>query len=69
MVRAHSAEVFWEPDRKSWIVRITVGEEAIRRAFKNAKRDADDDTLRSLAVTTAHDEGYELASDAVNVKR
>ena len=69
MVRAHSAEVFWDPARKAWVVRIQVGEEAIRRACKDAKRDANDDALRSLAVQTAQDEGYELASDFVSVKR
>ena len=69
MARADSAEVFWEPNRKAWMVRIRAGEEAIRRSCKDAKRDADDDALRSLAVQTAHDEGYELAMDAVSVKR
>ena len=69
MMRAHSAEVFWEPSRKSWIVRIQAGEEAIRRACKDAKRDTTDDALRSLAIQTAQDEGYELALDVVSVRR
>ena len=69
MVRADSAEVFWEANRKAWVVRIRVGEEAVRRACKDARRDSDDETLRSFAVQTAHDEGYELGLDAVSIKR
>ena len=69
MVQANSAEVFWEANKKAWIVRIQVGEEAVRRACKDAGHDTSDETLRSLAVQTAHDEGYELAGEAVSVKR
>jgi hypothetical protein len=69
MVKATAAEVFRETGKKDWIVRIHVGEEAVRRACKGAGRDADDDTLRSLAVQTAHDEGYDLAAERVSIKR
>lgn len=69
MVQATAAEVFWEATKKAWIVRIQVGEEAVRRTCKGAKQDADEDALRSLAVQTAHDDGYELAAGAVSIKR
>ena len=69
MVQANAAEVFWDSNKKAWIVRVQVGEEAVRRACKGAKRDADEDTLRALAVQTAHDEGYDLAVSAVTVRR
>jgi len=69
MVRANAAEVFWEESKKAWIVRIQVGEEAVRRTCKKAGRETGDDALRSLAVQTAHDEGYDLAVTDVSVRR
>lgn len=69
MVKANAAEVFWDTDKKVWIVRIKIGEEAVRRACKGTKQDADDDALRSLALQTARDEGYELPASAINVQR
>jgi hypothetical protein len=69
MIRANAAEVFWDTDKNAWIVRVTVGEEAVKRMCKGTSRDADEDTLRSLAVQTASDEGYELAAADVSVKR
>lgn len=69
MIRANSAEVFWEPGKKAWIVRIQAGSEAVRRTCKGAGHEASDDTLRTIAVQTAHDDGYELAAASVSVKR
>ncbi|NWF84029.1 MAG: hypothetical protein HXY18_09400 [Bryobacteraceae bacterium] len=69
MTRATCAEVFWEDGKKAWVVRVQVGEEAVRRTCKGVKRDADDDALRSLALQTARDEGYDLATGDVRVKR
>lgn len=69
MVRASDAEVVWDAEKKHWVVRIRSGEEVVRRPCKNGKQDLGDDELRSLAVETAHEDGYELASDAVTVKR
>ena len=68
MVRANGAEVFWEAQKKSWVVRIRVGEEVLRRTCKNTKRDSNDDELRTLAVETAMADGYELAAEQVAVK-
>ena len=50
----------------SRLVRIKIGEEVIRRHSKSAK-DTDDQTLRSLAVKVAQEEGYELEPDKVSV--
>jgi len=69
MVRANTAEVFWDTAKKAWVVRIQVGEEVVRRACKGSKHDADDDTLRTLAVQTAHDDGYDIAVADITVKR
>ena len=69
MVKARSAEVLWDTQKKSWVVRIQAGEEVVRRTPKDGKRDSDDATLRSIAVRTAQDDGYELAPENVVVKR
>ena len=68
MVRANDAEVVWDAQKKDWIVRIRAGEEVVRRPCKGS-RDLPDEELRSLAVQTAHDDGYELVPDSVRVKR
>ena len=69
MVRASGGEVFWEAQKKAWVVRIQVGEEVVRRTSKNTRRELGEEELRSLAVETAKDDGYELAPDRVVVKR
>ena len=69
MVKANRAEVFWDAQKKSWVVRIQAGEEAVRRPCKDGKKDLGDDALKSLAVQTAKDDGYEIAPEAVIVKR
>ena len=69
MVRANDAEVVWDEDKKHWIVRIRSGEEVVRRPCKQSAHDLPDEELRSLAVQTAHDDGYELELDSVRVKR
>jgi hypothetical protein len=69
MIKADKAEVTWDEDKKKWLVRITVGEEVLRRYCKDAKQDTPDDNLRSMAVSTAADDGYELPTDTVTVTR
>ena len=65
-MRADQAEVSWDEKDKQWVVRIKIGEEVIRRHSKSAK-DTDDQTLRSLAVKVAQEEGYELEPGKVSV--
>ncbi len=65
-MRADQAQVSWDEKNKNWLVRIKIGEEIIRRHSKSA-RDADDQTLRSLAVKVAQEEGYELEPGKVSV--
>jgi hypothetical protein len=68
MLRADSATVHWDADKKAWQVRLKIGEEVIKRACKVA-RDTDDERLHSLALETARDEGYELDASRVVVSR
>lgn len=69
MVKATGAEVLFDAQKKAWVVRIQVGEEVVRRTCKNTKGDLPDSELVTLAVQTAHDDGYELSADQVKVKR
>jgi hypothetical protein len=68
MTKAAQAQVSWDSQKKSWTVRIQMGEEVIKRPAK-AAADAADDTLRSLAVSIAQDEGYEIDAATVMIVR
>jgi hypothetical protein len=68
MLRANSAKVDWSPEKKQWHVEIVVGAEVIKRWCKNPHETADD-MLRTLALETAKDEGYELDAAKVAVSR
>ena len=71
MTKADRAEVRWDLQKKRWHIRIQVGEEVIKRAAPGSKlgRDAGDEVLRSMAVETAHSDGYELDPAAVMIAR
>ncbi len=71
MMKADSAAVSWDADKKTWRVRIQVGEEVIKRPATDhkVKRDAGDDALRALAVETASGDGYELDPASVTIQR
>jgi hypothetical protein len=68
MIRADSATVNWDSGKKAWQVRLKIGEEVIKRACK-VSQDTADERLRSLALETARDEGYELDSAHIVVTR
>jgi hypothetical protein len=69
MVRADEAKVEWNPDKKHWQVVIQVGAEVIRRPCPKNPREAADDDLRSVALATAKDEGYDLDASHVSIVR
>jgi hypothetical protein len=70
MIKADAATVSWDPDKKAWRVRIQVGEEIIKRPCdRKVKQDADDERLRTLAVQTAHDDGYEVDPGQITIAR
>ena len=69
MVRASEAKVEWNPDKKHWQVVIQVGAEVIRRTCHDQSREAADDALRSVALSTARDEGYDLDPSHVSIVR
>ena len=68
LLRADQAKVEWNSEKKQWHVEITIGGEVIKRWVKEP-HEADDATLRPIAVQTAKDEGYELDPARVTVTR
>lgn len=69
MLKADKAAVSWEPAKKHWVIRVQSGAEVINRPAPKTPREANDDLLRSLAVATANDEGFELDTSSVTVTR
>ncbi len=66
-MRADHAEVSWDSDKSKWVVRISIGEEVIRR-YCNLPQTASETELRSAAQTTLRDEGYELDGGTITVR-
>jgi hypothetical protein len=69
MIRANEAKVEWNAEKKHWQVVIQVGAEVIRRTCPKNPENADDAELRSVALATARDEGYDLDPAQVSVVR
>ena len=57
-MRADRVEVTWDKSKSNWLIRITSGEEVIRRHSKIPK-DSDEQMLRSTVQKTLKDEGFE----------
>jgi len=68
MLRADSANVSWDAEKKQWIVRVKVGEEVMRRHVPKTPQSAGDEVLRSVAVETAKDDGYEVDPSTVEIQ-
>jgi hypothetical protein len=67
-MRVDEVEVSWDPPKKSWLFRIRIGEEVIRRHC-DAKVNADDGILKSLARKTLQDEGFEPEPAELRIRR
>jgi hypothetical protein len=67
-MRADRVELSWDSDKANWLIRIISGEEVIRRRFQ-ARKDADEQTLRSTAEKEVRDEGYEADPAQITVRR
>ncbi len=67
-MRADRVEVTWDKSKSDWLIRITSGEEVIRRHCKLAK-DANEQALRSLVQKTLRDEGYEPDPISLDLQR
>jgi hypothetical protein len=67
-MRADQVEASWDPGKNKWLLRISVGEEVIRRYCKVAK-DAQEEELKSIAQQTLQDEGYEREPKELRIRR
>jgi len=65
---ADRVEVSWDPGKSKWLVRIQSGEEVIRRHC-DASKSADEQSLRTAAEKTVRDEGYQLGSAGISIRR
>jgi hypothetical protein len=65
-MRADHADVSWDSEKSKWVIRISVGEEVIRR-YCSLPQTANETELRSAAQSTLRDEGYELESEAIRI--
>jgi len=63
-MKADRIEVSRDEQANRWLIRIQIGGEVIRRPCRESKN-ANQDTLRNVAIKTAADEGYEV--DPVNI--
>jgi hypothetical protein len=63
-MQADRVEVSRDDKSNSWLIRIQVGEEVIRRRCSEPK-DADESKLRAAAAKTAADEGYSVEPSAI----
>jgi len=68
-MQASEAKVEWNEAKKQWQVVITVGAEVIRRPCPKNPQDASESDLRTVAVETAKDEGYDVDPASVAVVR
>ena len=66
-MRADRVELTWDKGKSTWLIRITSGEEVIRRHCKLPK-DSTEQTLRAAAQKTLQDEGYEPDPIAIDLR-
>jgi hypothetical protein len=65
-LREDHADVSWDSEKSKWVIRISVGEEVIRR-YCSLPQTANETELRSAAQSTLRDEGYELEGEAIRI--
>lgn len=65
-MRADHAEVSWDSEKSKWVIRISIGEEVIRR-YCSLPQTASETELRAAAQTTLRDEGYELDGGGITI--
>jgi hypothetical protein len=67
-MRPDRVEVSWDAPKSSWLVRIEIGEEVVRRHC-NLPQDSDESALRAAAQKTVQDEGYQFDPATVRIVR
>lgn len=67
-MRADIAEVSWDTNKAKWLVRVTIGEEVIRR-YSDLSRNAAEQELREAAWQVLQDEGYEMEGTDIKIQQ
>ena len=67
-MRADRAEISWDTEKAKWVIRISAGEEVIRR-YCSLPQTANETELRAAAQSTLRDEGYELEGEAITIQQ
>jgi hypothetical protein len=67
-MQADSVEVLWDDEKRKWVVRIQAGDEVINR-HSDAPKNADELALRSAAQNVMRDEGYDVDTSRISVRR
>jgi hypothetical protein len=65
---ADRVEVSWDTPKSQWLIRITEGEEVIRRHL-DLPKNAEDPALCAAALETVRDEGYEFDASKFTIQR
>ena len=65
---ADRVDLSWDAAKSQWLIRITEGEEVIRRHIDLPKT-ADDQALRAAALETVRDEGYDCDASKFTIQR
>lgn len=63
-MKADQVEISRDEQANRWLIRIEIGGEVIRR-HSHEPKEADHETLRSVAAKTVEDEGYTI--DPLNI--
>ena len=66
-MRADRTEVSWDSGKSKWMVRISVGEEVIRR-YCDLPQSAGENELRVAAQKTLQDEGFDTDGAAITIQ-
>ncbi len=66
-MQADRAEISWDSGKSKWMVKISVGEEVIRR-YCDLPQSAGENDLRAAAQKTLKDEGYEPEGVAISIE-
>ena len=67
-MRADRVDVSWNAEKSNWLVRIQAGEEVIRRHC-DLTRNTDEQAIRTAALKTVQDEGYEVDPSNLTIQR
>ena len=67
-MRADQVEASWDAGKNKWLLRIRTGEEVIRR-YCAAPKNAEEETLKSVAQQTLVDEGYDKEPGELKILR